>query len=82
MGFKEAKGRQHDEGTEGRLSPAQEVRRKGVQIVSVKSKFAVPNTVIDWIRASPLLNPSSTSTQPLLNDTDERRSLSVVHIQC
>ena len=32
---------------------AQKVRRKGVQIVSVKSKFVVPNTVIDWIRGSP-----------------------------
>ena len=60
MGFKEAKSRQHDEGTEGRLSPAQEVRRKGVQIFSVESKFAVPNAVIDWIRASP-------SAQPLIH---------------
>ena len=60
IGPKELKGRQHDEGTEGRLSPAQKVRRKGVQIVSVKSKFVVPNTVIDWIRASP-------SAQPLIH---------------
>ena len=39
---------------------AQKVPRKGVQIVSVKSKFVVPNTVIDWIRAS-------SSAQPLIH---------------